>query len=54
MPTVGLQHDAAAQVVQHQRLMRLGDAQFPRQARVLDARQRRRARAARHRREITM
>ena len=29
--------DAAAQVVQHQRLMRLGQAQLPRQAGVLDA-----------------
>ena len=38
---VGLQHHAAAQVVQHQRLMRLGDAQFPGQAGVFDAGQRR-------------
>ena len=43
---VGLQHHAAAQVVHHQRLVRLGDAQFPRQAGVLDARERRRAGAA--------
>ena len=43
---VGLQHDAAAQVVHHQRLVRLGDAELPRQARVLDARERRRAGAA--------
>ena len=44
---VGLQHDAAAQVVEHQRLVRFGDAQFPRQAGVLDARERRSAGAAR-------
>ena len=43
---VGLQDDAAAQVVEHQRLVRFGDAQLPRQAGVLDARERRRARAA--------
>ena len=43
---VGLQHDAAAQVVRHERLVGLGDAEFPRQAGVLDARQRRSARAA--------
>ena len=35
---VGLDHDAAAQVVEHQRLVRLGQAQLPRQAGVLDAR----------------
>ena len=34
---VGLDRDAAAQIVQHQRLVRLGEAEFPRQARVLDA-----------------
>ena len=38
--------DAAAQVVQHQRLVRFGDAEFPRQAGVLDARERRSAGAA--------
>ena len=43
---VGLQHDAAAQIVQHQRLVRFGHAELPRQAGVLDARQRRRAGAA--------
>ncbi len=43
---VGLQHDAAAEVVQHQRLVRFGDAELPRQAGVLDARERRGARAA--------
>ena len=43
---VGLQHHAAAQVVHHQRLVRFGDAQLPRQAGVLDARERRSARAA--------
>ena len=43
---VGLQHDAAAQVVEHQRLVRFGDAEFPRQAGVLDARERRSAGAA--------
>ena len=40
---VRLQHHAAAQVVEHQCLVRFGDPQLPRQARVLDARQRRRA-----------
>ena len=34
---VGLDDDAAAQIVQHERLVRLGEAEFPRQARVLDA-----------------
>ena len=34
--TVGLQHHAAAQVVHHQRLVRFGDAELPRQAGVLD------------------
>ena len=42
-PAVGLQHDAAAQVVEHERLVRFGNAQFPRQAGVLDAGERRRA-----------
>ena len=35
---VDLDDDAAAQVVEHQRLVRLGQAQFPRDAGVLDAR----------------
>ena len=43
---VGLDHDAAAQIVQDQRLMRFGQAQFPRDARVLDAGLRRGAGAA--------
>ena len=43
---VDLHADAAAQPVLHQHLLRLGQAQLPRQARVLDARQRRGARAA--------
>ena len=43
---VDLDDDAAAQVVEHQRLLRLGQAQLPRRAGVLDARQRRRAGAA--------
>ena len=43
---VGLQHDAAAEVVHHQRLVRFGDAELPRQAGVLDAGERRGARAA--------
>ena len=34
---VGLHHDAAAQIVQHQHLLRFGEAQFPRNARVLAA-----------------
>ena len=34
---VGLHADAAAQAVQHQRLLRLGQAQLPRRAGVLDA-----------------
>ena len=42
---VGLQPDPAAQLVQHQRLLRLGQPQFPRGSRMLDARQRRRPRA---------
>ena len=32
--SVGLDHDAAAQVVEHQRLVRLGEAELPRQPRV--------------------
>ena len=43
---VGLQRDARAQVVHHQGLMGLGDAQLPRHAGVLDGRQRRRPGAA--------
>ena len=43
---VGLDGDAAAQVVQHQRLVRLGEAEFPRQAGVRDRGLRRGARAA--------
>lgn len=43
---VGLHADAAAQAVQHQRLLRFGEAEFPRRACVLDRRQRRRTRAA--------
>ena len=43
---VGLHADAAAQAVQHQRLLRFGEAQFPRRARVLERRQRRCAGAA--------
>jgi hypothetical protein len=43
---VGLDDDAAAQVVQHQHLVRLGQPQLPRDAGVLDAGERRRARAA--------
>ena len=43
---VGLDDDAAAQVVQHQRLVRLGEAELPRQAGVLDRGQRRGAGAA--------
>ena len=38
---VSLQHHAATQVVEHQGLVRLGDTKFPRQAGVLDARERR-------------
>ena len=34
---VGLQNDAGPKVVEHQRLMGLGDAELPRKARVLDA-----------------
>ena len=43
---VGLHADAATQAVQHQRLLRFGQADFPRRAGVLDRRPRRRARAA--------
>ena len=43
---VDLHGDAAAQAVQHQRLLRLGEAQLPRRAGVLDRRHRRGARAA--------
>ncbi len=43
---VGLHDDAAAQVVQHQRLVRLGEAELPGQAGVLDRGQRRGAGAA--------
>ena len=38
---VGLQHHPRAQIVGHQRLMRLGNAQLPRQARMLDGSERR-------------
>jgi hypothetical protein len=43
---VGLDDDAAAQVVEHQRLVRLGEAELPRQAGVLDRGERRGAGAA--------
>src|SRR5471030_1986573 len=43
---VGLHADTATQAVQHQRLLRFGEAEFPRRAGMLDRRQRRRARAA--------
>ena len=43
---VGLQHDATSQIVEDQRLVRFGDAEFPRQSGVLDAGQRRGACAA--------
>ena len=39
-PAVGLEHHAATEVVENQRLMRLGNAQFPRQAGVFNTRQR--------------
>jgi len=42
---IGLEHCAAAQVVHHERLVSLGDAELPRHARVLDARERRGTRA---------
>ena len=43
---VGLHGDAAAQIVQHQGLVRFGQAEFPRHASVLDAGLRRSAGAA--------
>ncbi|AJX01694.1 hypothetical protein BM45_3124 [Burkholderia mallei] len=43
---VGLHANAPAQAVQHERLLRLGEAELPRRTRVLDRRQRRSARAA--------
>src|ERR1035438_9367658 len=43
---VGLDINAAAEIVEHERLVRLGQTQFPRNARMLDRRERRRARAA--------
>ena len=43
---VDLHRDAAAQAVQHQRLLRFGEPQFPRRAGVLDRRPRRSAGAA--------
>ena len=43
---IGLQHYAAAQVVENQRLVRLSNAQLPRQTGVFDTGQRRSARAA--------
>src|ERR1043166_7402979 len=43
---VGLDRDAAAEIVQQQRLVRLGEAQLPREPRVLDGRLRRGAGAA--------
>ena len=43
---VGLDGDAAAEIVEHERLVRLGQAEFPRQARVLQRGVRRRAGAA--------
>ena len=43
---VGLDGDAAAQIVEHERLVRLGQAEFPREAGVLDRGQRRGAGAA--------
>ena len=46
-PAIGLQHHAAAKVVEHQSLVRLGNAQLPRQPSVFDARQGRCASAAR-------
>jgi hypothetical protein len=38
--TVGLDADAPAQIVHHQNLLRLGEAEFPRRARVLNRLQR--------------
>ena len=43
---VALHDDAVAQAVAHERLLRLGDAELPRRARVLERRERRRAGAA--------
>ena len=43
---VGLHDDAIAQAVEQQRLLRLGEAELPRRAGVLQRRERRRARAA--------
>ena len=43
---ISLHADAAAQTVEHQRLLRLGQAQFPGRARMLDGRPRRSARTA--------
>ena len=43
---VGLHDDAAAQIVQHQHLLRFRQSQFPGNARVLDGGERRSARAA--------
>ena len=43
---VGLDVNAAAKIVQHERLVRFGQAEFPRRARVFDGRERRRAGAA--------
>ena len=43
---VGLHADAAAQIVHHQDLLRFGQAEFPRDARMLDRGERRCARAA--------
>ncbi len=43
---IGLHADAAAQIVHHQHLVRFGQAQFPRNAGVLDGAERRRAGAA--------
>ena len=43
---VGLQHNATAEIVQDQHLMRLSDAQFPRKPSVFDTGQRRSTRSA--------
>src|ERR1035437_2222947 len=43
---VDLDINATAEIVEHERLVRLGQAQFPRNARMLDRGERRRARAA--------
>ena len=45
-PAVGLQDDPPAQPVAHERLLRLGEPELPRDARVLDRGLRRGARAA--------